>query len=220
MGLTTLLRFQTKLKKALGRDPDPVDLTDWVNSGLWEFAYAFKFPELQADGVVLTVQGTPNYALPADFRAFTDDGIQVVAPQERAYGILTAETRTNYQRSTRFVQTATQGWPQYYHKYEKKLWLRPIPDSRVTTLAFDYWKKAPPLALPTDVSLFDEDWDDIIFRGALYRGHLAYGEHDRMINVFNLFLSGIRSRVMAEDLEEFPEGGISLIQSEFDGNVR
>jgi hypothetical protein len=219
MGTQKLSEFKDDLRSALGRTPDELLMTRWVNNAQKEFGYAFKFPELMASGYVDTVNGTSEYALPGDFRAFSDDGVRITSPVSRAGGILTAETRTEYLRTVSY-SGVFRGAPEAYHKFGGKLVLRPGGDSTVTRASFDYWKKITPLTNANDITVFDEDWDDVTFRGALYRGHLNYGEHDRMLNVFNMFLSLIRSRVLAEDLEEFPEGGISAIQSQYDNLMR
>lgn len=220
MGTQKLSEFKADLLSALGRSPDDARMTRWINNAQYEFGYAFKFPELMATSFVDTADGISDYVLPNDFRAFSEDGLRIISPSTRTSGILRAESRPEYLRSVSYSGAGSTGEAEAYHRFGKRLFLRPWGDTTVTRVQFDYWKKIVPLAGPNDVSIFDEDWDDIIFRGALYRGHLNYGEHDRMINVFNLFLSAIRSRVMAEDLEEFPEGGISAIQSQFDNRYR
>lgn len=220
MGLMTLTDYQNDLKDALGRPTvDSTRLTRWINNALIEVAYAFEFPEMQKLGTITTSPGSVAYDMPADFRALQDTGVRINFPSNRVAGILAAESRTEYLRNYRYDQISNRGVVGYYHMFQKKMWLRPIPDSTSTTVEFDYWKRVTPLVNPLDVSPLEDDWDEIVFRGALYRGHLAYGEHDRLLNVFNLFLSDIRSRVMAEDLQEFPEGGISAIQHSFD-NLR
>jgi hypothetical protein len=220
MGTMKLSEYQADLASALGRTLDSDRTKRWIFNAMVEFGYAFKFPELITTGFIDTVDGTDNYVLPTDFRAFTDDGLWIGSPQDRTGGILEVETRTNYLRNYRFPVDSSRGRARAYHRFGNKIIIRPIPDSTVTRINFDYWKRITPLSGADDVSPFTDDWDDIIFRGALYRGHLSYGEHDRTINVFNLFLGAIRSRVMAEDLEEFPEGGISAIESRYAQLVR
>lgn len=221
MGIMTLQNYRDDLKDALSRPSvDPSRLDRWINNAMVEFAYAFEFPELQKVGTIDTVAGQRSYAFPTDFRALSDFGVRLITPSNRFGGILVNETRTNYLRSDRYPQTSNQGVVGAYHIFQKKLWVRPAPDGTVTQIEIDYWAKVTPLTNPGDVTIFDEDWDEVLFRGALYRGHLAYGEHDRVQNVFNLFLADIRSRVMASDLQEFPEGGISALQSSYDTQVR
>jgi len=221
MGVMTLQNFRDDLKDALGRpNVDANRLDRWINNSLYEFGYAFKFPELQKVGTIATVAGQRSYDMPADFRALTDDGVRIITPQDRFGGILVNETRTNYLRSDRYDLSNNRGVVGAYHLFQKKLWVRPSPDGTATSIEFDYWSKLTKLTNPADVTIFDEDWDEILFRGALYRGHIAYGEHDRVQNIYNLFLGAVRSRVMAEDLQEFPEGGISAIQSAYDAQIR
>lgn len=221
MGIQKLSEYQDDLKSALGRQTIDAGLMNrWINNAIREFGYAFKFPELLATGSVDTVNGTDTYPVPADLRAFTDDGFYIGSPQDRTGGILEVETRTNYLRNYRYQSTSNRGRPRYYHRLGNNVVFRPVPDTTVTHIQFDYWKRITPLVGANDVTQFADDWDEVAFRGALYRGHLNYGEHDRAINVFNFFLGLLRSRVMAEDLEEFPEGGISAIESKFVQLVR
>jgi hypothetical protein len=216
MGLMTLQDFQNDLKDASGRSSiESGRLNRIINNAMIEFGYAFKFPELQGLAQVTLIQGRNDYGMPTNYRAMGDAGVRIDTPQTNFGGILMPETRTEYLRNARYPSTETQGVVGFYHIYSKKFWLRPVPNG-AGTFSFDYWKKITRLALPGDTSPFEDDWDDVIFRGSLYRIHMVYGEHDRMINVYNMYLGMVRSRVMAEDLEEFPEGGISYIQNQFD----
>lgn len=220
MGLMTLLEFQTDLKDASGRASiDTSRLNRVINNAQIEFGYAFQFPELQGTSTIDAIQGINNYDLPANFRAMGESGVRISTPQERFGGLIAPESRTEFLRGNRYPMVDAQGAVGMYHMYAKKIWLRPTPDGIGTTIEYDYWKKITPLAVATDRTVFEDDWDDVLFRAALYRIHMVYGEHDRMINVFNMYLGLLRSRVMAEDLQEFPEGGISYIQSQFD-NLR
>lgn len=221
MGSVTLAQWQTDIRNSLGRSSaDLTEITSWINNALLELIGAFKFPEMEATGTIDTVAGQDSYDLPADFRAFDDNGVSILSPQSRFGGNLPVETRTEYRRERQYATTYTRGVPEAVHRFGQKMWVRPTPDATVTRIEFDYHKKLTKLAAPTDTSPLSDDWDECVFRGALYRGHLRYGEHDRVINVYNLFLALVRSRVQIEDLEEFPEGGISALQSPYDNLVR
>ena len=220
MGTMTLLDLRNDLKDASGRATiDPNRLDRMINNAMFEFAYAFQFPELEAFTTINLVQATDNYAMPADFRSMNEAGVRITSPQERFGGILAAESRTEYLRRGRYPITSNQNAVGAYHMYGNKIYVRPVPDGTVTVIGLDYWKRVPKLANATDITIFEDDWDDVLFRGALYRIHMVYGEHDRMINIFNMYLGLLRSRLMDSDLQEFPEGGISAIQSSFD-NLR
>ena len=101
-----------------------------------------------------------------------------------------------------------QGMPQWYHRFGDSIIIRPTPNT-VMLIAVDYAKTVTPLVAVTDVSPLLEDWDEVIFVGALYRGFRHFGEFDRYQNVRNDFLGLVRSRSTEFELEEFPEGGIS-----------
>lgn len=221
MGIQTLQNYRDRLGAttlgALQRSNIGVDLVDeWVNHSLKEFGYAFKFHELEGETSFNTVVGTKSYAIGAgqpinvsDFR-YTEE-MWGASPQGEATYRIRPETRTRY-RSKIGVESdsTTYGTPFWYHRFANKVFLRPTPDA-VIAISFDYYRTIPPFINDTDVSPFHEDWDEIIFVGAMYRGFRHFGEFDRYQNVRNDFLGLVRSRQTEYDLEEFPEGGISPI---------
>jgi hypothetical protein len=219
-GSMTTLVYLDDIRTALGRpNEDANRVKRWINGALREIAYSFKFHAMEAVGSINTVNAQASYDLPADYRIMNGEP-RIVTPQTRFSGIMSAETRVNYLRSARYPATSAYGRPDAYHLYASKIWVRPTPDATVMAVEFDYWKKVTPLNGDNDVSPLDEAWDDAIFRGAMYRGYLGHGEQDRAINMFNFFVGLVRTQVAEEDLEEFPEGGISYIQSQFDAQVR
>lgn len=211
MGEMTLTDFRSDLTSAISRGTISTTLLDrWINASLREFGHAIKFRELEKTTDVTPVQGTNVVALPADFRSWHEEGLWIISPTDRV-GRVRRESRKQYLMNADLDVTTNQGIFTYYHVYGLNLYLRPFADGTVTTLRAHYWAKVVKFTGVNDVSQFDEDWDDIIFTGALYRGYRHFGEHDRYINVRNDFIGMIRSRVMDEDLEEFPEGGISAV---------
>lgn len=218
MGIVTHSQFRNDLLNALGRDVEAEKLTRWLNQSMQEFGYAFKFHCLEATGQFTTVQGQESYDPPADFRVMHDSGMEVISPAD-CLGRLLSETRVHWRLHRDTSGTLGYCPPTHYHVYANKFILRPIPGDGYI-IDFDYWLKLKSFAADDDVSPFNEDWDDIIFTGALYRGQRAYGEYDRYKNVRNDFIGMIRSRVAEEDLEEFPVGGISQEQSPYDEVIR
>lgn len=224
MGSMTLADFRSEVGSALARTVDNTRLDRWINQAIWEFAYAFKFHVLEATGSIDTVPGQESYDLSLislvvpPFRAMSESGVEVVQPSD-CIGRLLSETRVHW-RLSRDTSTDTTLWgaPTHYHVYGTFLFIRPKPDIDYT-LEFDYWTGVK-LTDIDQVSPFNADWDDIIVAGALYRAFRAFGNFDRYKNVRNDFLAGVRSRVMDEDLEEFPVGGVSLAQGPMDDVIR
>lgn len=208
MGEMTLQEFRDDVVSALSRGTQDTTRVDrWINQSLEEFAHAFKFPELEKTVTGVTAQGVNVVPLPADFRSWHEEGVWVTAPEEYL-GQIKRETRRQYLKLLSY-DTSSQGIISRYHRYGQNLYFRPFPDSIAISWVAHYWGKVTRFVGVDDVSQFDPDWDDVIFTGALYRGYRHWGEFDRYQNVRNDFLGMIRSRVMDEDLEEFPEGGIS-----------
>lgn len=202
---------------ALQRSNITVTLLDrWVNQAMREVGYAFKFHESEGTAQWATVDGQASYAIGSGLDINLTDFwyvLEVVksAPVDRI-GRLLPETRSKYLLKIGDKTDSTlRDNPRYYHKYGNRIYLRPIPDATVVTVDMDYAKSLVPLVNIGDVTPFQEDWDEIVFVGALYRGFRHFGEYDRYQNVRNDFLGLVRSRKTEIELEEFPEGGISPI---------
>jgi hypothetical protein len=216
MGVLTLQNYRDDLGAAtagaLQRSNIGNALIDrWVNQAVKEFGYALKFHELEASVDFPTILNTPAYLITGlgitDFRHIEEMWIT-----DSASGTISRvrpETRTKYRKNLG-VPTDTESFalPTWYHKFGGSLYLRPTPDA-VYTVSMDYFTTLTPFVSGPDVSPFHEDWDEVIFVGALYRGFRHFGEFDRYQNVRNDFLGLVRSRQTEYELEEFPEGGIS-----------
>lgn len=218
MGTRTLTTFQAELQGAVQRTiTDTAQMTRWLNDSVREFAYAFKFPELESSVSFNTVDGTYEYAIGsglavdiANFRALHELGLRKMSPLERK-GRLIPETREQFLLRTDLTESTSRGDPMYYHRFRRSIFLRPVPDSTVVAVLAHVWLSVTPMSLPASTTQFHEDWDEIVLLGAMYRAFRHYGEHNQYINIRNDFLGMIRSRVMELDLEQFPEGGINPI---------
>jgi hypothetical protein len=217
MGLLTLQNYRDDLEGALQRSGISSAFKDrWVNQSLKEFGYALKFHELEATAQFVTVDAQTDYAIGSglsinitDFRAIDELRIVSSVSGDVGQGRILPETRSRYNRMLGdAADTQSHGVPRYYHRWRNRIWLRPIPDSDLVTVDMDYFKSLTGFAADASVSPLHEDWDEIIFVGALYRGFRHFGEYDRYQNVRNDFLGLIRSRQDEFGLEEFPEGGI------------
>lgn len=219
MGLLTLQNYRDDLGAttpgALQRSNVGTALIDrWVNQAVKEFGYAFRFHELEVSTSFSTAVGVQSYAIGvglavnvADFRYVEE--VRAIDPDSGATYRIRPETRSKYLRNIGVeTDVTTYGTPAWYHKYSNKLFLRPTP-AAIAVVTMDYYRTLTPFVAAGDVSPFHEDWDEVIFVGALYRGFRHFGEFDRYQNVRNDFLGLVRSRQTEYELEEFPDGGIS-----------
>lgn len=209
MGVMTLADFRADLQTALQRTVSNTLLDKWVNNAIREFAYAFKFRELEDTYLAILPAGNGTFTFAGTFRAIHEDGgVRITAPADKIAQI-SPETRARYlQLIGDTTDSATWGTPLFYHKYGFSVFVRPVVDATYN-LTTHIWKKITPLVAGSDVSQFDEDWDDVIFNGALYRGFKSFGEFDRWQNVKAEFVGLVRSRTTEMELEKFPTGGVS-----------
>ena len=226
MGTLTLADFRTDIQGAMQRSGVSNTLLDkWTNQGIEEIAYGLvRFKELQGIKTFSTIANQASYGITTDlamtdFRAINQYGLRKTAPSDRL-GKLIPESRVSYlQKLGDATDTTQYGEIRYYHKYGSNIYFRPIPDAELVTVDMHYWKKITKLVNVGDTSQFDEDWDDAIFLAALYRGMRYFGEYDRWQNVQANMVAMVRSRMMEEDIEEFPEGGISAVGFRDDESV-
>lgn len=214
MGRKTLQNFRQDLVDALQRGTINIvgegRLDGWIHDAMYEFGYAFKFRELEKYEEQLLEVGQSAVTFPVDFRFGHENGL-VLLGQAGYEGRLLPETRTEFLRNNRTVLGYVEdNRPRRYHIYGTQFIIRPAADKEYT-LGLHYWATIPDLVDEIEPSIFGSDWDEAIFTGALYRGFRHFNEFDRYQNVKNDFISIVRSRKMAEDLEEFPEGGISVV---------
>ena len=220
MGTRTLLEFQTNVQDALSRGTiDPAKLTRWVNDALKEVSYAFKFPDLEKTGSFNTAAGQYIYPISTfatDYRMLHEEGLWITSPSDRI-GKLKKENHTRWQRNIGdTTDTTVRNKPDYYHRFGRSIYVRPVPDGTVCAVSVHYWKKLVALSAPTDITELQEEWDEIIELGALYRGYRHFREFDRYIDIRNDFLGLVRSRAMEEDVEEIQQGGLNIADSEDD----
>lgn len=214
MGVMTLSEFRSDVASGLQRGtPDAIGkpLVDrWIFNAMVEFGYAFKFRQLEGLNEQTLLTDTSAVVFPLDFRMMHENGIELVGTS-RFEGALVPETRAQYIRALRTVAGDVRpGRPYYYHIFADEFRVRPVADADYT-LVVHYWKRLQPLVDDDDVSIFEADWDDAILLGAKYRGFRHFNEFDRYQNVRNDFLGVVRSRLLEEDLEEFPEGGVQPV---------
>lgn len=214
MGVLMLSDYRADLDAGLQQAVSNTYKDRWVNQALKEFGYAFKFHELEVIKQFVTIANQIGFAIGAgldiavtDFRYIEE--LRKVAPKERL-GHIIPETRSRYLMKIGDTTDTTQyGNPKYYHKYGNKIYFRPIPDATLVTIDLQYFKSITGFVAAGDTSPFHEDWDEVIYLGALYRGFRHFGEFDRYQNIRNDFLGIVRSRQTEFELEEFPEGGVN-----------
>ncbi len=216
MGALALTDFRDEIKNGLQRtNIGDTQLDRWINMSAKEIFYSFKFREAEANTTFVTIQADYDYTIGSglninvtDFRIIHEEGLWVELPDTERRELL-IEVRERWLEKVT-LEAASEAPPTHYHKYGNQIYLRPVPDTTILTIRFHYWKKMTELALDADVTPLDEDWDEAVLLGTLYRGYRYFGEEQRMVNRRNEQLGIIRSRSLEIDLEPFPEGGISL----------
>lgn len=219
MGTRTLQEYRDNVSAQLTRGTIGNALLDkWVNDSQKEVGYAFKFPELETSTAFNTVVGQYSYPLlviASDYRFMHAEGLWIQSPSNKI-GKLKRENHSKWLRNVgNLTDTTSYATPNYYHRYGKSVLFRPVPDD-VVSIMLHYWRRLLKLTAPTAVTELDDEWDEIIELGALYRGYRHYREFDRYMNTRNDFLALIRSRAMEEDLEEIDQGGLNIVSSEDD----
>ena len=213
MGVMTLKDFRDEAVAAAQRGtPELVGLTllnNMVHRASTEFGYAIKFRELEGYEEQTLLATTDTLTFPNDFRVMHHEGIQVLNDQWFEGKVL-PETRSQYIKKMRTGLTARTGRPERYHRYGPLFKVRPVADIDYL-LGVHYWKHVDRMVEDEDVSNFSDDWDEAILLGTIYRIYRHFNEFDRYQNVRNDFIGYVRSRVLDDDLEEFPEGGISVV---------
>lgn len=225
MGVMTLLELKNEILSSMqlgAGDLDDARLGRWLHQSMYEFGYAFKFRELEGLNTLITVDGTNAYTMTnfgiTEFRAMHELGIRKTDPDARI-GKLIPESRNLYLLKVDLLNSGSRGDPRYYHKYADTIYLRPVPDDTLVTIQLHYWKLITTLT-DNQKPIFTHDWDDIIMTGGLYRAYRGTGDFERYQNVRSDFLGMVRSRSLEEDLEEFPEGGLSATVSEDESVTR
>jgi hypothetical protein len=210
MGTMTLLQMRTEVAASTQRSVaflTATRLNQWINWTLFDFGYAFKFRELEGlDPAMATVVGQTAYTMPADWRMWHELGMRLYNATTN-FGKLLPEAREQYLMKVNSVDVSSRGQPLHYHQFAAQFFLRPLPDA-IYSVERHYWKKIVPLAADADLSPFKDEWDEIIVIGATARALRSLGEYDRYVDIKNDYLGQIRSRVLEEDIEQFPEGSI------------
>ena len=193
MGLS-LGGFTEAVTAALGNPPEDLIgsgvITGLINDSYFEIARRFRHRRMQSDATITTTSGTNEYGLESDY--FWMD---VVRDETNNENLLS--------RTLAFIQSRNDGvnsQPLYWATQDYNIILSPTPDNAYTIRTW-YFARPSRLVDPTDRSVFEDEWDEIVKLGAESRGFYVMGEYDRQIHAKNLQRSLINTIVETQTLE-------------------
>lgn len=171
-----------------------------INDSYFEILGDFRHNRMKRDSTTSTVNGTQEYALPADYwymRVFKDD---------------TNVQRLTYKRLEWIEEqdqgTTDIGQPLYWTVEDTNVRVYPTPD-RIYTLHFWYMARPAPLTLSTDQDVLEREWTEIIKLGAVQRVFYLLGEIDRQVHAMNLQQRLVDKIMEATDIDA--ETGATVI---------
>lgn len=194
MGLS-LGGFTEAVTAALGHPPEDSVTSDEIagviNDSYFEIARRFRHRRMQRDVTISTTSGTNEYALESDYF-----WMRVVRDETNNENLLP--------RSLQFIQSRNDGvssQPLYWATEDYNIILSPTPDNTYTIRTW-YFARPARLVDPADSSVFEDEWDEIVKRGAEARGFYLMGEYDRQIHALNLQRSLINTIIETQTLEK------------------
>ena len=172
--------YRASVRAALGHPPQDMisdqEVDDAINESYYEIARLFAHRRLKRDTTITTVDGTQEYALPSDYfwMRYVRDG---------------TNAKTLVHKNLEFIQETygtDTGQPEHWETEDQNLMLGATPDG---TYTLREWYMARPARLTATVQkdVLDEEWEEILKRGAIYRGFYTVGEYDRQIHTFNMW---------------------------------
>lgn len=181
--------FTEAVMAALGHPPPDLvsedEVAGVINDAYFEVARKFRHRRMQSDTTVSTTSGTNEYALPSDYF-----WMRVVRDETNNENLLS--------KSLGFIQSRNDGvnsQPLYWATEDYNIILSPTPDDTYTIRLW-YFARPARLVAPADKSVFEDEWDEIIKRGAEAKAFYLMGEYDRQIHAKNL------QRSLMNDIQE------------------
>lgn len=172
----SLALLRTELRDHLGVDDIDLPNSDadlLLNRSWWEVMNKFDFREKEASRTFTTVAGTRSYANPVTQEAvqsvWVSDLYDGTRKQLDQLEIPTFEARYD-------SDTDARGKPEVYTRQNADMLLDPVPDDVYTITVYH-------LAILSDIPAggpdVPQEWHEIILFGAIYRGFLRMGLHNR-----------------------------------------
>ena len=177
MGVATLLTIRNEVVLGLGSRteiPDS-DYNRYINQAYHHVSRPSVMPhyEIRQSQTIVLVTAQQAYALPTDWR-----GTRSVFNQTQEYRLDPEDVED--QDSRRVTNTSR---PSQYVIEGVNLVLSQAPDAGANgdVLVHRYWQRPPLLTADGDTTVLNEDWDEVIQQGAIYRGWRRLNQHERMV---------------------------------------
>jgi len=206
------------LRSHLGLDEDDLPDEDallLLNRSYWELLDKFPFREKEVTAAFSTTQSINLYAVPSPFEALKS--LSIENPNDNKLTPLTRINQKEYDR--KFVNnTDDEDFPQEYYREKNCIKLWPTPDDAYT-ITIRYWTVLDDLVGATNETAgLPQNWHEILFYGALWRGYLKIGDIVRSERIKNMHSNLINTTVPVESKEEIdsPTAGLEVILNEYD----
>ena len=163
---------------------------------IWDINYHFDFPELKtSDTSQDTVDGTQYISVP-------DDCLYIIGVEDTENDTyLTWKPWSWFMGQKGKADTAQEGQPKFWSRYGAYIYLRPTPDDAYD-MAVWYRKRASELTDDDDTIDLGEEWDDIVFEMAAYKGYRWLGQWDDAKNCKDAATEMIKGLVGIYDKEK------------------
>jgi len=178
-GDITFAEFKQRLQFRFGQMSELTSVNSenlfgiWINlaykeltskNKFWDVNYKFDFPELKtSDATQDTVDGTQYISVPTGCLYV----IGVEDTENDCY--LTWKPWSWFMDQRGRADTAQEGQPKFWARYGAYIYLNPTPDAAYD-MAVWYRKRVSELSDDDDVTEIGEEWDDVVFELAVYRG--------------------------------------------------
>ncbi len=187
----TLLTMRTELALRLGGREDIAAgrIDRWINAAYLEIADSLKLPALDAS-FVFSIDGDDVVLLPAILQEVKHVSIvEGLTPSPGADKQLEFMSVDSYRKAP-----AEEGWPSYYTFQQRVMAFYASPTG-LGTLTVDAVVLPNKLEADTDSSILGMSWDEALMTLALSKCHTGLQEYDEGAQLYNVYLSMVRSKI-------------------------
>lgn len=201
MSLMNLLSIENELAAHIGVDTtqelSTVDLDLLINRAYFDILNFFDLRAKEKTITFPTVVGISLYCLPDDLEALRQLSVEDLI--DSSHSIIARFGIFEYEKN--YVNDPTaQLKPSNYTRESTDIRLWPTPDD-IYTITLKYYYLPDLLSAPTDVSIYTNQFDELILMGAVWRAYLRLGDYVR----YEASLSAYQMRMQSIKLIEQKE---------------